>query len=102
MARNFYWKNEDYLCILTGKISNIIEQNTVYHSKDKNGEPVTRFKNVFSLQNDRINDPRLETCISWERQVIKIGDNVTVKGRYLEDAFLVKSLLIYRKVQNND
>ena len=97
MNKPDYSKTEDYLVIVTGKISNIIEFNTEYPAKDKDGNPTTRFKNVFSLSNPRISDPRFDTCISWERQTIRIGDIVNIKGRYLNEGFLVKGLMIYKR-----
>ena len=84
-----YSKSEDYLYLVTGTITKIIELNTEYEK---------HFKTVFSIDIPRIQDKRLETCISWERQVINVGDLIIMKGRYLDNAFLVKSLNILRKV----
>lgn len=97
MNKPDYSKTEDYLVIITGKISDIIEYNAEYPAQDKDGNPITRFKNVFSLSNPRTDDSRFNTCISWERQTIRIGDIVSIKGRFLENAFLVKSLIIYKR-----
>ncbi len=89
--RNYvYSKNEDYLYYTTGTITKIIELNTEYEKHDKT---------VFSMDIPRVNDKRFQTCISWERQVINVGDLITIKGRYLENAFLVKQLNIIRKAQ---
>ena len=87
-----YSKSEDYLCLITGKISKIIELNTEYEN---------RFKTVFSLDIPRVEDKRFDTCISWERQIINVGDLVCIKGRYLESAFLVKKLVKLREGQDS-
>ena len=97
----YYSKNEDYLYITTGTISKIIELNKEYDYLDDNNYTNTRFKTTFSLFNPRIEDKRFQTCISWDRQVINVGDLVTIKGRYLENGFLIKSLTIVRKAQVN-
>ena len=98
--RYFYSKNEDYLYLTTGTVSKIIELNKEYEFDD-NGYTNTRFKTTFSISIPRVEDKRFETCISWNRQTISIGDLVSIKGRYLENGFLVKSLSILRKVQND-
>lgn len=90
--KKYYSKKEDYLYLITGKISKIIELNTEYEN---------RFKTVFSLDIPRVEDKRFETCISWERQIINIGDLVCIKGRYLENAFLVKKLVKLRSGEDN-
>ena len=96
--RYYYSKNEDYLYLTTGVISKIIELNKEYEFND-DGYINTRFKTTFSISIPRVEDKRFETCISWNRQTISVGDLVSIKGRYLENGFLVKSLTIIRKAQ---
>ena len=97
-----YSKNEDYLSWFTGKITKIAELNKEYEFIGDDGIKNFRFKCVFSVHVPENPDNRFETCISWSRQIISIDDLVLIKGRFLDNAFLVKKLNILRKAQEDN
>jgi len=88
-----YSKTEEYMYLLTGTITKIIELNKEYEK---------HFKTVFSIKIPTLDDKRFETCISWSRWIIQEGDLIIMKGRFLEHAFLVKSLRILRKAESQN
>jgi len=97
-----YSKNEDYLYLATGTITKIVELNKEYEFINDDGLENVRFKTTFSISIPRVEDKRFNTCISWDRLTISVGDLVIIKGRYLENAFLVKSLSILRRSENGN
>jgi len=100
MYKYTYSKNEDYLSWFTGKITKIAELNKEYEFIGDDGIKNFRFKCVFSVHVPENPDNRFETCISWSRQIISIDDLVLIKGRFLDNAFLVKKLNILKKAQD--
>ncbi|MBQ8476460.1 hypothetical protein IJ531_05300 [bacterium] len=86
-----------------GIVEEIIEYNKEYPIKE--GFSSTRFKNVFAcsspVKSDKW-DERLTKCVSWERQLIAVGDLISMRGFFTENCFIVKGLSILSKAETKE
>lgn len=69
----------------------ILVKATVTEIIEKNKEYSHQIKNVFKCASQTGVD---RMCILWGRSNIDIGDEVQMKGRFIDDVFLAWSVLI--------
>lgn len=84
-------KYEKDAFIATGIVTEIIMKN-----EEINGKRKTVFK-VPSMY-----CPEGRICVYWEMTGVEVGDEVTMKGRFNGDVFLVWSMHYKRPQVNND
>lgn len=88
---NKYKEILDSLVLVPTKVLRIEEQNTVINDK---------FKTVFYCQS--VKKPEGVMCVAWGKTSIKEGDGVELKGRYKDGVFIVWSIQIKNRENQND
>lgn len=80
----------DSLVLVPTKVLRIEEQNTVINDK---------FKTVFYCQS--VKTPEGVMCVAWGKTSIREGDGVELKGRHKDGVFIVWSIQIKNR-ENQD
>ncbi len=87
----FVSKFMDDAILVNTKVLEMEEQNTEYYDSKKDRY---RYKSVFYCESPS-GVPRM--CVSWEKNTIRVGDEVQLKGRLKDNVFLVWGFLILRR-----
>ena len=77
----------------------VIIKNTVSKIEYQNLPVGDRYKTIFYVPSYLCPEGRM--CVFWQRNNINVGDEIAMKGRFSDGVFLVWSLQVYKRAEQN-